>query len=145
MKLRRKPELGVHRARVPGHGIISIFPNMVVPGDHDSLDFLGNQKDDYIIIGGAPPPKEAEPEARELSPPKIRVTEDGRYNVVHGNTGEFINKYPLSLDAAIQFLELLEDECPMEDGKFGETFDDFIECSNCANSEDCQKANQCQA
>lgn len=139
MKLRRNMGVGIHRVRVPGHGWNSIRPGDEVPGDHDNIDFLGSQRVNYFSISGEmPQDKGPEPEpTKDYAMYSLKVT--GGYNVINSSTGKPVNSKPLSAKDARKLLDLAGNDCPLKEGEFGKTFDEFEQCVDCVNSDGCKK------
>jgi hypothetical protein len=155
MKLRRKTNIGRHRVNIPGKGWISVGPgDMIVDKkgkeiEFEDLSFLGSQIRNYEIIGGegnTPPEQEEQGEGKEgFSLELQQIGKTKTWNVVNSVTKKPINEYPLTKKQAQEFFgELMEEisppgECPLEDGIFGETWNEFEECVNCPQGKPCEE------
>lgn len=140
MKLRRKLNVGIHRVKVPGHGWKTIKPGEEVPGDHETVDFLGSQKLNYLAISGEMP-KEPEPDVEPsvdyaMYPKKV----EGGYDVINSATKKSVNSKALTAAEARKLLDIDAKTCPLKEGTFGENFEDFENCSDCMNYDGCKKA-----
>lgn len=137
--LKRKQDCGIHRVNIPGHGWQSIKPGDMLPGEHENIDFLGSQKDNYIYIQGKPEPEPEQPVEPDNDFAMIpQEVSKGKYNIINSKTGKAINDGPMTRKQAKQFISLKDDECPLQDGEFGKDFDEFEECGFCLNKELCK-------
>lgn len=139
MRLKRKTGVGIHRLRVPKHGWVTVRPGEELPGEHDNIDFLGNQKESYYAISGKMPEPEKEPEEPSIDFAMIPKKVDGGWNVINSRTSKAINKNPLTKKDALKLLGITDKECPLKEGEFGNDFDEFEQCKECINKDNCQK------
>jgi len=142
MKLRRKLNVGIHRVIVPGYGWKTIKPGEEVPGEHETVDFLGSEKLNYIATSGEMP-KDPEPEVEPsvdyaMYPKKV----EGGYNVINSATKKPVNSKPITAADARKLLDISDNDCPLKEGTFGKDFDEFENCSDCMNYDGCKKASR---
>lgn len=141
MRLRRKTGVGIHRVKIPKIGWATVRPGEELPGDHEDISFLKGEKENYYAISGQMPTEpEEEPEPTRDYALATEALKDGKFNVVNPDTRKPINSKPLSAEEARKLMDITEKDCPLENGTFGEDYDEFEECLDCVNNDLCGKA-----